>query len=113
MACGDKDRWLNGRAIVIRRECLDDHRTSMFPQADRGRGCGTNQHGESGMKTLERVLLSIALAAALFGIRGAGAETYPDRPIQVIVPFAGGSASDVVTRIIVDRMSKSLGQPMI
>src|SRR5690349_9355251 len=65
-----------------------------------------------------RGLAGLAAAAAMFGGQIAGselarAEGYPDRPIQVIVPFAGGSASDVVTRIIVDKMSKSLGQPMI
>jgi len=43
----------------------------------------------------------------------ARAQDYPTRPIQVIVPFAGGSASDVVTRIMLDRMGKSLGQPFI
>ena len=50
---------------------------------------------------------------AIFGNTLAAAQTYPDRPIQVIVPFAGGSASDVVTRIIFDRMAKSIGQPLI
>ena len=44
---------------------------------------------------------------------GAQAQDYPVRPIQVIVPFAGGSASDVVTRIMLDRMAKTLGQPFI
>ena len=43
----------------------------------------------------------------------AQAQDYPARPIQVIVPFAGGSASDVVTRIMLDRMAKTLGQPFI
>jgi tripartite-type tricarboxylate transporter receptor subunit TctC len=52
-----------------------------------------------------------ALAVVLGGL--AGAETYPTRPIQVIVPFAGGSASDVLTRILLDRTSKSIGQPFI
>src|SRR5256714_5489128 len=51
-------------------------------------------------------------AAMLAGI-GAQAQDYPARPIQVIVPFAGGSASDVVTRIMRDRMAKTLGQPFI
>jgi tripartite-type tricarboxylate transporter receptor subunit TctC len=50
---------------------------------------------------------------AICGSQVAAAQTYPDRPIQVIVPFAGGSASDVVTRIILDRMGKSIGQPFI
>jgi tripartite-type tricarboxylate transporter receptor subunit TctC len=35
------------------------------------------------------------------------------RPITCIIPFAGGSASDVVSRIMLDRMSRSMGQPII
>jgi tripartite-type tricarboxylate transporter receptor subunit TctC len=57
------------------------------------------------------------VAAAAFGILAApvtaSAQAYPTRPIQVIVPFAGGSASDVVMRILLDRMAKSIGQPFI
>ena len=43
----------------------------------------------------------------------ADAQTYPTRPITVIIPFAGGSASDVVTRILLDRVGKSIGQPFV
>jgi tripartite-type tricarboxylate transporter receptor subunit TctC len=57
------------------------------------------------------------VAAAAVGILAApvtaSAQAYPTRPIQVIVPFAGGSASDVVMRILLDRMAKSIGQPFI
>jgi len=49
----------------------------------------------------------------LIGAAAARAQDYPTRPITAIVPFAGGSASDVVSRILFDRMSKSLGQPII
>src|SRR4051812_22784084 len=45
--------------------------------------------------------------------RCADAQNYPTRPIAVIIPFAGGSASDVVTRILLDRVSKSMGKPII
>ena len=38
---------------------------------------------------------------------------YPTRPIHVIVPFAGGSASDVVARIMLNEMSKSIGQQFV
>ena len=55
------------------------------------------------------VALSI-LAAASDRVR---AQDYPSRPINAIIPFAGGSASDVVSRILFDRMAKSLGQPII
>lgn len=38
---------------------------------------------------------------------------YPARPIRVLVPFAGGSASDIVGRIVLDRMAESLGQRFV
>jgi len=56
---------------------------------------------------------AIVALTALVGTPTAGAEKYPSRPIQVIVPFAGGSASDVVTRIMLDHAAKSIGQPFI
>jgi len=58
---------------------------------------------------------AFASAAAIAMLIGTSvrAQEYPSRPIQVIVPFAGGSASDVVTRILLDRMGKSLGHPFI
>ena len=40
-------------------------------------------------------------------------STYPDRPIQIYVPFAAGSASDVITRILLNRMTASLGQHFV
>jgi tripartite-type tricarboxylate transporter receptor subunit TctC len=63
---------------------------------------------------VRRLAFSAALGlAAMAACTTADAQNYPTRPITVIIPFAGGSASDVVTRIMLDRMSKSLGQPMI
>src|SRR4051794_40899969 len=68
--------------------------------------------------TMQAVLFRMASAAALVasvlsGATAAQAQAYPTRPITVIIPFAGGSASDVVSRIMLDKMSKSLGQPII
>jgi tripartite-type tricarboxylate transporter receptor subunit TctC len=68
------------------------------------------------MRTATQSLFApIALIAVVtsLGSPMAGAQTYPTRPVQVIVPFAGGSASDVVTRILLDRTSKSAGQPFV
>jgi len=54
------------------------------------------------------------LAVMLIGAAAAArAQDYPTRPITAIVPFAGGSASDVVSRILFEHMSKSLGQPIV
>jgi tripartite-type tricarboxylate transporter receptor subunit TctC len=54
-----------------------------------------------------------ALLATVMAGQAAHAQTYPARPIQVIVGFAGGSASDVVLRILLERMGKSIGQPFV
>jgi tripartite-type tricarboxylate transporter receptor subunit TctC len=65
-----------------------------------------------------KFLFGAGLALALV-IPGAAARAqdaaanYPSRPITAIIPFAGGSASDVVSRILFDKMSKSLGQPFV
>lgn len=53
-------------------------------------------------------LLAIALAPGEVQAQG-----YPNKPITVIVPFAGGSASDVVTRIMLERVSQSIGQRLV
>jgi tripartite-type tricarboxylate transporter receptor subunit TctC len=53
------------------------------------------------------------LAVSLPASASAQASTYPSRPIQVYVPFAGGSASDVITRILLNRMATSLGQAFV
>ncbi len=60
-----------------------------------------------------RVLLgALALAVGIVG-NTAHAQDYPTRPITAIIPFAGGSASDVVSRILFDKMSKAMGQPIV
>jgi tripartite-type tricarboxylate transporter receptor subunit TctC len=70
---------------------------------------------EDFMKFPRRRFLHLAAGAAIVpGLsRLARADNYPSRPITAIIPFAGGSASDVVSRIMFDRMSKSMGQPII
>ena len=63
-----------------------------------------------------RFFLSGCAAAMLSRSMPACAATnapYPDRPIQILVPFAGGSASDVITRILLNRMATSLGQTFV
>ncbi len=59
------------------------------------------------------MLGAAALLATVMSGQAANAQTYPTRPIQVIVGFAGGSASDVVLRIMLERMGKSIGQPFV
>ena len=64
------------------------------------------------MKTIAaRLILGSVLSALITG--AAHAQAYPSRPITAIIPFAGGSASDVVSRIMLERMSRSMGQPIV
>ncbi|NUZ04607.1 Bug family tripartite tricarboxylate transporter substrate binding protein [Piscinibacter koreensis] len=41
------------------------------------------------------------------------AGTYPSRPVKVVLPFAPGSVTDLITRILADRLSQRLGQPFV
>src|SRR5262245_29928995 len=58
-----------------------------------------------------RCLACVVLALLLPST--ARAQTYPDRPIRVVVPFSAGSASDVVARLVLDKMSPALAQQFV
>jgi tripartite-type tricarboxylate transporter receptor subunit TctC len=61
-----------------------------------------------------RFLHLAAGAAALPAVSViARAQTYPSRPITMIVAFAAGGATDVIGRLLAERMRTSLGQPVI
>ena len=58
--------------------------------------------------------LAIALAvAALAGVAPANAQSFPSKPITMIVPFPAGGGSDILARIVSERMKLSLGQPVV
>jgi tripartite-type tricarboxylate transporter receptor subunit TctC len=65
------------------------------------------------MTISKRFMVGAAVAAAMVIGGAAHAQSFPTRPVTVIIPFAGGSASDVVSRIMFNKMSQSLGQPII
>jgi tripartite-type tricarboxylate transporter receptor subunit TctC len=64
-------------------------------------------------KTRRFLLSALTALASIAGVVAANAQAYPSRPVTVIIPFAPGSASDVVTRILLDRMARSVGQPFV
>ena len=57
--------------------------------------------------------LLLALTTGVQQAPFAQAESYPDRPITVVVPFPPGGPSDVTARILADRMREALGQPVV
>jgi tripartite-type tricarboxylate transporter receptor subunit TctC len=61
-----------------------------------------------------RTLLAATVAiAAVTGAIDAAAQTYPNKPVTIIVPFAAGGPSDALARIIGDRFKTSLGQSFL
>jgi len=59
------------------------------------------------------ILVVAALLAALPVALPAVAQTWPDKPVHIIVPFTPGSATDVVARAVTAVMTRNLGQPVI
>jgi tripartite-type tricarboxylate transporter receptor subunit TctC len=57
--------------------------------------------------------LTAGAAAAPALSRMAWAQSYPSRPITMIVPYAAGGPTDTIARIVGERMSQSLAQPVI
>lgn len=55
------------------------------------------------------VLIALVLGCAALPARAA----YPDRPIKVIVPFAPGGGTDVLARIIAQKLNEKWGQPVV
>src|SRR5512140_2429578 len=62
---------------------------------------------------MRRLACAAALTASLIFCVNASAETYPSRPITLIVPFGAGGPTDVIARVLGQRMGKSLGQTIV
>jgi len=54
-----------------------------------------------------------ALIVLVVAAASANAQQYPNRPIRMISPYPAGSASDTVTRVVLDQVSQLIGQPMV
>ncbi len=61
---------------------------------------------------MKRMLLGLCTALALAAFPAA-AQTYPNRPVTIIVPFAAGGPTDVIARIVTDNMARTLGQTFV
>lgn len=55
---------------------------------------------------------TVLLASAMF-VQSAGAQSFPSRPIHIVVPYAPGGFTDIVSRLVARHMTDRLGQPVI
>ncbi len=62
---------------------------------------------------MRRLAYLIAFAAVVFGPGQALAQTYPTKPIRIVVPFVAGGAVDLLARIMGAKLSEALGQAVI
>src|SRR5262245_36438986 len=62
---------------------------------------------------MNKLLCALAFAITIATTALASAQSYPSRPITIIVPFAPGGPTDTIARIMSERMKASLRQPLI
>src|SRR5437763_10748449 len=60
-----------------------------------------------------RALAAPFFAACIFLSGAASAQTYPSRPVTLVVPYPPGGATDAIARIMQDSLSQSLGQQIV
>ena len=60
-----------------------------------------------------RVALAIALFALTLPSGSALAQSYPNRPVRVVVPFAAGGAVDTLARLLGNKLTEQFGQPVV
>ena len=54
----------------------------------------------------------VGILAALAALPGS-AQTYPAKPVRLIIPFAASGSTDVIARLLSDRISEALGKPLL
>jgi tripartite-type tricarboxylate transporter receptor subunit TctC len=64
------------------------------------------------MKRFGRAVF-LLVAVSILAITESPARVFPSRPVTIVVPFAAGGPTDVVARIVGERMTTSLGQPVM
>ncbi|RXH12444.1 Bug family tripartite tricarboxylate transporter substrate binding protein [Bradyrhizobium guangzhouense] len=59
-----------------------------------------------------RLLVLTAICATLMGA-GAKAEKWPSRPLHVVVPFGAGTITDILPRVVLEKVSAQIGEPIV
>ncbi|SFB74796.1 Tripartite-type tricarboxylate transporter, receptor component TctC [Polaromonas sp. OV174] len=65
------------------------------------------------MRLVSNCLRALGLASLVAATVAAQAQTWPERPVRLVVPFPAGGATDLVARVIAQRVSKDIGQQIV
>ena len=65
------------------------------------------------MKSAIRIVLTAAFLFSSVFASHAAEPQYPSRPIRIIVPFAPGAATDIIARLLGQKMTEAWGQPVV
>src|ERR1700686_4680267 len=64
-------------------------------------------------RPLKSIVVLLTLAAGSADLTRAGAQSYPSRPVTIVVPFAAGGNTDNIARLVAQRFGEALGQQFI